>query len=113
MPSNLWQVHDWNKFEPISRANPLGMKGHLAQRYGELVKDLWSGNSKCIAPLKFRVSIRIGIDGHLTSKYFFGHKLWGTRFYIFETKSYHLHFNMHFCWFVCYRNSSISSNSQK
>ena len=35
------------------------MKGHLAQRYGELVKDLWAGTSKSIAPLKFRVSLLI------------------------------------------------------
>ena len=34
------------------------MKGHLAQRYGELVKDLWAGTSKSIAPLKFRVSCK-------------------------------------------------------
>lgn len=39
-----------------SRNNPLGMKGHLAEKYGELVKDLWSGSSRCLAPLKFRVS---------------------------------------------------------
>lgn len=38
------------------RTNPLGNKGHIAQRYGELVKDLWSGTSKAIAPLKLRVS---------------------------------------------------------
>jgi hypothetical protein len=33
------------------------MKGHIAQRYGELVKDLWSGSSKTLAPLKLRVGI--------------------------------------------------------
>lgn len=32
------------------------MKGHIAQRYGELVKDLWSGTAKSIAPLKLRVN---------------------------------------------------------
>lgn len=31
------------------------MKGHIAQRYGELVKDIWSGTSRTIAPLKLRV----------------------------------------------------------
>ena len=35
--------------------NPLGMKGHVAQRYGELVKDLWSGTNRSLAPLKLRV----------------------------------------------------------
>ena len=39
------------------RTNPLGMKGHIAQRYGELVKDLWSGSSKTLAPLRLRVGI--------------------------------------------------------
>ncbi len=32
------------------------MKGHVAQRYGDLVKDLWAGTAKSIAPLKLRVS---------------------------------------------------------
>lgn len=39
------------------RTNPLGMKGHIAQRYGDLVKDMWSGTTKTTAPLKLRVSI--------------------------------------------------------
>ena len=33
------------------------MKGHIAQRYGELVRDLWSGMAKTVAPLKLRVGI--------------------------------------------------------
>ena len=33
----------------------MGMKGHVAQRYGELVKDLWSGTNRSLAPLKLRV----------------------------------------------------------
>lgn len=43
------------------RSNPLGTQGNIAQRYGDLVKDLWSGTAKSIAPLKLRVS---------TGKYF-------------------------------------------
>lgn len=39
------------------RLNPLGTQGNIAQRYGDLVKDLWSGTAKSIAPLKLRVSI--------------------------------------------------------
>jgi hypothetical protein len=31
------------------------MKGHIAQRYGDLVKDMWSGTTKTTAPLKLRV----------------------------------------------------------
>ena len=38
------------------RTNPLGMKGHIAQCYGDLIKDMWSGSSKTTAPLKLRVS---------------------------------------------------------
>ena len=38
------------------RTNPLGMKGHIARRYGDLAQDLWSGSSRSLAPLKLRVS---------------------------------------------------------
>ncbi|CAL1537349.1 unnamed protein product, partial [Lymnaea stagnalis] len=41
----------------LNRDNPLGMKGHIAQRYGEIIKDLWSGTSKTVAPLKLRWTI--------------------------------------------------------
>ncbi|XP_070572719.1 ubiquitin carboxyl-terminal hydrolase 32-like isoform X2 [Ptychodera flava] len=41
----------------FNRTNPLGMKGHIAKRYGDLVQDLWSGTSKSIAPLKLRWTI--------------------------------------------------------
>jgi len=38
------------------RENPLGLKGTMAKRYAELIRDLWSGKYKSIVPLKFRVS---------------------------------------------------------
>ncbi|EEC09881.1 ubiquitin specific protease, putative [Ixodes scapularis] len=41
----------------LNRLNPLGMKGHIAKRYGDLVHDLWSGTSKTVAPLKLRWTI--------------------------------------------------------
>ncbi|XP_071094049.1 ubiquitin carboxyl-terminal hydrolase 32-like isoform X1 [Haliotis cracherodii] len=41
----------------LNRKNPLGMKGHIAQRYGDLVKELWSGTTRTIAPLKLRWTI--------------------------------------------------------
>ncbi|XP_006811225.1 ubiquitin carboxyl-terminal hydrolase 32-like [Saccoglossus kowalevskii] len=41
----------------FNKTNPLGMKGHIAKRYGDLVQDLWSGTSKSIAPLKLRWTI--------------------------------------------------------
>ncbi|KAJ4445302.1 hypothetical protein ANN_07107 [Periplaneta americana] len=39
----------------LNRNNPLGMKGHIAKRYGDLIHDIWSGTAKTIAPLKLRV----------------------------------------------------------
>ncbi|XP_046979817.1 ubiquitin carboxyl-terminal hydrolase 32 [Schistocerca americana] len=41
----------------LNRANPLGMKGHIAKRYGDLIHDIWSGTAKTIAPLKLRWTI--------------------------------------------------------
>ena len=38
------------------RTNPLGMKGDIAKRYGEVVQDLWGTSYRSIAPLKLRVS---------------------------------------------------------
>ncbi|KAJ8312078.1 hypothetical protein KUTeg_009451 [Tegillarca granosa] len=59
--SNTWPLTQYFTgglhFYELNRTNPLGMKGHIAQRYGELVKDLWSGTSKTIAPLKLRWTI--------------------------------------------------------
>ena len=43
-------------FCSFHRTNPLGMKGHIARRYGDLTQDLWSGSSRSLAPLKLRVS---------------------------------------------------------
>lgn len=47
-PSLLWL---------ICRDNPLGMGGVMAKRYSDLINELWSGNSRSITPLKFRVSL--------------------------------------------------------
>ena len=33
------------------------MKGHIAKRYGDLVRDMWSGKTRTIAPIKFRWTI--------------------------------------------------------
>ncbi|XP_023716699.1 ubiquitin carboxyl-terminal hydrolase 32 isoform X2 [Cryptotermes secundus] len=41
----------------LNRNNPLGMKGHIAKRYGDLIQDIWSGTAKTIAPLKLRWTI--------------------------------------------------------
>ena len=41
----------------LNRTNPLGMKGHIAKRFGDLVKDMWSEENKAIAPIKLRWTI--------------------------------------------------------
>ena len=41
----------------LNRSNPLGMKGHIAKRYGDLVRDIWSGETRTIAPIKLRWTI--------------------------------------------------------
>ena len=57
-PLSIWVIYftlKQNLFGIVVRSNPLGARGNIAQRYGELVKDLWSGAAKSIAPLKLRV----------------------------------------------------------
>lgn len=34
----------------------------MAKRYSDLINDLWSGNSKSITPLKFRVSLSLQVS---------------------------------------------------
>ncbi|KAJ8280946.1 hypothetical protein GJAV_G00061360 [Gymnothorax javanicus] len=41
----------------LNRTNPIGMRGHMAKCYGDLVQELWSGTQKSIAPLKLRWTI--------------------------------------------------------
>lgn len=43
---------------PTYRTNPIGMRGHMAKCYGDLVMELWSGTQKNVAPLKLRVGDR-------------------------------------------------------
>lgn len=40
----------------LFRENPLGMKGNIAKDYGDLVRDIWKGRSRTIAPLRLRVT---------------------------------------------------------
>lgn len=55
-PLTLYFINNKHLFE-FNRTNPLSMKGHMAKRYGDLVRDLWSGTSKTIAPVKLRWTI--------------------------------------------------------
>eukprot|EP00053_Salpingoeca_punica_P020044 m.206682 g.206682 ORF g.206682 m.206682 type:complete len:1530 (+) comp17779_c1_seq5:1110-5699(+) len=41
----------------INKTNPLGMNGVIATRYGELLRELWSGKAS-VAPLKLRAAIQ-------------------------------------------------------
>ncbi|CAB4058241.1 USP6_32 [Lepeophtheirus salmonis] len=43
--------------DSLNRTNPLGMKGHIAKRFGDLVRDMWSGEARTIAPIKLRWTI--------------------------------------------------------
>jgi len=55
-PLSLYFLKKIHLFE-LNRTNPLGLKGLLAKRYGELVHDLWNGVYRSIAPVKLRWTI--------------------------------------------------------
>ena len=37
-----------------SNKDDLLIQGHIAKRFGDLVRDIWSGELKTIAPIKLR-----------------------------------------------------------
>ncbi|KAG2219921.1 hypothetical protein INT45_008558, partial [Circinella minor] len=41
----------------LNRDNPLGMHGELAEAYGGLIKDMWSGRNASLAPRQFKYTI--------------------------------------------------------
>lgn len=41
----------------INKDNPLGCGGHLAEAYGQLLKDMWSGDFTCVSPTEFKHQI--------------------------------------------------------
>jgi len=43
--------------EHINRVNPLGCKGRIADEYGALVKEMWSGNYTVVAPSSFKEAL--------------------------------------------------------
>ncbi|KAI8639912.1 hypothetical protein BD408DRAFT_391413 [Parasitella parasitica] len=59
--SNTSQLTKWflaeNYKTDLNRDNPLGMKGQVAEAYGELIKKLWSGTSSSVAPRDFKYTI--------------------------------------------------------
>lgn len=38
----------------LNETNPLGMKGELAEEYANLLKEIWSGRSRVVAPREFK-----------------------------------------------------------
>ncbi|KAI8149283.1 hypothetical protein BJV82DRAFT_505194 [Fennellomyces sp. T-0311] len=43
--------------DELNRDNPLGMKGEVAEAYGEVIEELWSGTESSIAPRHFKLTI--------------------------------------------------------
>ena len=41
----------------INEKNPIGNRGDLARAYGDLMKQMWCGNSSTVAPRHFKVCI--------------------------------------------------------
>ena len=41
----------------INEKNPIGNRGDLARAYGDLMKQLWCGNSSTVAPRHFKVML--------------------------------------------------------
>ncbi|CAG0918046.1 unnamed protein product [Notodromas monacha] len=55
-PLTKYFLQDMHLYE-LNRTNPLGMKGHVAKRYGDLIKEIWNGSSKTLAPIKLKTTI--------------------------------------------------------
>ena len=41
----------------LNRHNPLGYKGQVAKRFGDLVKEMWAAKVRSLAPIKMRWTI--------------------------------------------------------
>ncbi|GAN07744.1 ubiquitin carboxyl-terminal hydrolase 4 isoform X2 [Mucor ambiguus] len=59
--SNTPQLTKWflagNYKTDLNRDNPLGMKGQVAEAYGQLIQHLWSGTAGSFAPRDFKYTI--------------------------------------------------------
>ncbi|KAI9267871.1 hypothetical protein BY458DRAFT_437110 [Sporodiniella umbellata] len=59
--SNTPELTKWflaeNYKRELNRDNPLGMKGQVAEAFGELVAKLWSGDSNSTSPRDFKYTI--------------------------------------------------------
>ena len=43
--------------EDINEENPLGMRGEIARRFGELIKSIWSGKYAYFVPRDFKLAV--------------------------------------------------------
>ena len=57
----------------INKVNPLGMSGAIAETYGALLEDMWSGKFTCVAPRHFKVHHKSTslYTIHMTSQVYF------------------------------------------
>lgn len=55
-PLTCYFTRDMHLYE-LNTNNPLGTKGALAQRYGELCKEVWNSGARSVAPLRVRLCI--------------------------------------------------------
>ncbi|KAI8973178.1 hypothetical protein BDF20DRAFT_945371 [Mycotypha africana] len=59
--SNTEELTKWfladNYKKDLNRDNPLGMKGQVAEAYGELIEKLWGASTRHVAPRDFKYTI--------------------------------------------------------
>lgn len=55
MSAMLMDILEGRYNSELNRDNPLGMQGDLAEAYGALIRDLWSGYQSHLTPRKFKV----------------------------------------------------------
>lgn len=59
--SNTIPLRDYfinnNYKKDINKNNPIGMKGNIAEKYGELLKEMWCGNRRSVSPKALKSAI--------------------------------------------------------
>ena len=54
IPLTNYFINNMHLYE-LNASNPHGTKGLMARQYGALIKEIWKGDARCVAPLKLRV----------------------------------------------------------
>jgi hypothetical protein len=57
----MYYIESWYLSE-MNRTNPLGMKGAMAEEFGGLIKNLWSGKYNWINANRLRVCFLLKIN---------------------------------------------------